>query len=135
MAPGYETFRRTIPVLALERRSGIAEVELCYSADEAVRQAERCLYCHIHPIYDSAKCVLCARCVDICPKHCIAFAPLDAVALDAALPAAVTQNGTEGLVAFLYDGEKCIRCGLCAVRCPTAAITMERFQFAEGADG
>jgi ferredoxin len=32
---------------------------------------------------------------------------------------------------FLYDEEKCIRCGLCAVRCPTTAITMETFRFDE----
>ena len=30
------------------------------------------------------------------------------------------------LSAMVKDDEKCIRCGLCAVRCPTDAITMER---------
>jgi formate dehydrogenase beta subunit len=137
MVSGYEKFSREIPVLPLERRSGIAEVELCYSPEQARRQAERCLYCHIHPIYDSDKCVLCGRCADICPEHCIRFAPLESVEVEHDSPAAVTQRwgDTAGLMAFLYDGEKCIRCGLCAVRCPTTAITMERFRFEEVASG
>lgn len=133
--PDYDKLVRDIPVLALERRSGIAEVELCYSAEEAMRQARRCLYCHVHPIYDSDKCVLCGRCADICPKHCIKFAPLEAVALEGEIPAALTGAGANGLTAFLYNGEKCIRCGLCAARCPTGAIMMERFQFAEEMNG
>jgi NADPH-dependent glutamate synthase beta subunit-like oxidoreductase len=137
MVPGYETLSRDIPILSLERRSGIAEVELCYTTEQAHRQADRCLYCHIHPIYDSEKCVLCGRCSDICPEHCIKFAPLDAVEIGPGARPAIAAGG-EGaveLTAFLYDEERCIRCGLCAMRCPTAAITMERFQFSEEAHG
>jgi ferredoxin len=33
--------------------------------------------------------------------------------------------------AILKDETICIRCGLCAERCPTGAITMERFFFRE----
>ena len=95
-------------------------------------QAERCLYCHIHPIYDSDKCVLCGRCADICPEHCIKFAPMDSVEVVDG-PRDVRAPGT--LTAFMYDEEKGIRCGLCATRCPTNAITMHRFQFAEAANG
>ena len=49
-------------------------------ADDAREQAERCLYCHVHPIYDGAKCILCNRCVDICPEHCLHFTPADEIA-------------------------------------------------------
>jgi ferredoxin len=32
---------------------------------------------------------------------------------------------------MVKDDDRCIRCGLCAVRCPTDAMTMERFQVQE----
>ena len=35
------------------------------------------------------------------------------------------------LSAMIKDDDRCIRCGLCAVRCPTDAMTMERFQVQE----
>jgi formate dehydrogenase (NADP+) beta subunit len=130
MVANYEKIRREIPVLPLERRSGIAEVEVCFTADQAHRQADRCLYCHVHPIYDSEKCVLCGRCADICPEHCIKFAPVEAVEIQHQARAQFTE-GTGARTAFLYNEEKCIRCGLCATRCPTGAITMQRFHFAE----
>ena len=35
------------------------------------------------------------------------------------------------LSAMVKDDEKCIRCGLCAIRCPTDAMTMEKFSITE----
>jgi NADPH-dependent glutamate synthase beta subunit-like oxidoreductase len=132
MTPGCETVARRIPVVPLERRSGISEVELPFTTDQAQEQARRCLYCHTHPIYDGEKCVLCGRCADICPESCIRFAAPEALELDAGTRDLLAVRAAEGPVtAYLYDGEKCIRCGLCAIRCPTAAITMETFHFAE----
>jgi formate dehydrogenase beta subunit len=132
LTPGCETIARRIPIVPLERRSGITEVELPFTAAQAQEQARRCLYCHTHPIYDGELCVLCGRCADICPEHCIRFASLDALDVDAEQRRMLeAHGGEEPVTVFLYDGDKCIRCGLCAVRCPTAAITMERFHFEE----
>jgi len=33
--------------------------------------------------------------------------------------------------AMLFDPTHCIRCGLCAARCPTEAVKMEAFRFTE----
>jgi ferredoxin len=33
--------------------------------------------------------------------------------------------------AMLLDPTRCIRCGLCAARCPTEAVKMEHFRFTE----
>ena len=128
-APRYEQLCRDIPITPLARRSGITEVESSYSLEDAREQAARCLFCHTHPIYDGSKCVLCARCVDICPEHCIHFAPAEALADADRVNALAPGDGP--LMAFLYSEERCIRCGLCAIRCPTGAITMQRFHFEE----
>ena len=32
---------------------------------------------------------------------------------------------------MIKDDDKCIRCGLCAIRCPTDAMTMEVFFYEE----
>jgi len=135
MLAGYERLdRETPPTLDIGRRTGIAEVETGYEPDAARRQAERCLVCHVQTIYDPEKCVLCNRCVDICPEYCLAIVPFESLDLDADLRDALTARAEAGglpLAAMVKDDERCIRCGLCAIRCPTDAMTMERFSITE----
>jgi formate dehydrogenase (NADP+) beta subunit len=132
---GFERLdRETPPTLDIGRRTGIAEVETGYDRDAAVRQAARCLVCHVQTIYDPEKCVLCNRCVDVCPEHCLAFVPFDAIDLpddERAALAARTEATALPLAAMVKDDDRCIRCGLCAIRCPTGAMTMERFSITE----
>ncbi len=136
MAEGYETCdRQTPPTVSLNRRTGISEVESCFSEEEARRQAERCLYCHIQTIYDPEKCVLCNRCVDICPEYCLKLVPLEELDIDLEAQQRILENANlqlgQPLAAMVKDDEKCIRCGLCAIRCPTDAMTMEVFHYEE----
>jgi NADPH-dependent glutamate synthase beta subunit-like oxidoreductase len=135
MIAGFEALdREAPPTLDLGRRTGIAEVETGYDAQQAWRQAARCLVCHVQTIYDPEKCVLCSRCVDVCPEYCLAIVPFESLALPEEqkqeLRARAEANGLP-LSAMVKDDERCIRCGLCAVRCPTDAMTMERFQITE----
>ena len=100
-----------------------------------MRQAERCLYCHIQTIYDAERCVLCNRCVDICPEYCLKLVPIEELNLEAEVRDRIVADAglslTGPLSAMLKDDEKCIRCGLCAIRCPTDAMTMEVFYYEE----
>ena len=138
MPEDYDHFgRQAPPTIDLNRRTGISEVESSYSESEARRQAERCLQCHVQTIYDPEKCVLCNRCVDICPEYCLRLVPVDQLDLDSEDTLRAQQfyglddvDGS-GLSAMIKDDEKCIRCGLCAIRCPTDAMTMEVFFYEE----
>jgi NADPH-dependent glutamate synthase beta subunit-like oxidoreductase len=136
MPEDYEKLpRESPPTESLDRRTGISEVESTYDDDAARRQAERCLSCHIQTIYDPQKCVLCNRCVDICPEYCLKLVPLSSLGLPQEQIDAATKmagfGGAETLSAMIKDDEKCIRCGLCAMRCPTDAMTMEVFYYEE----
>jgi formate dehydrogenase beta subunit len=135
MAADYEKFvRRAPPTLPMERRIGIAEVELLYPAPDAQTQALRCLKCHVSPVFDGDKCILCGGCADICPENCLRLVDVLALRGDERLQAAVLarygrmpQSGEQA--AIIKDETRCIRCGLCAVRCPTGAITMEKVEW------
>ena len=135
MAAGFEILdRQAPPTLPVGRRTGIAEVETGYGEEEARRQASRCLVCHVQTIYDPEKCVLCSRCVDVCPENCLAIVPFEQLDLPGEERRVLEEragNGGLPLSAMVKDDERCIRCGLCAIRCPTDAMTMERFQITE----
>jgi formate dehydrogenase major subunit len=124
----------TLPVLG--RKSIDSEVELGFSKEVAVKEAVRCLQCHIFTVFDRTKCILCGGCVDICPKYCFRMARLDEIKGDENLSKLVEslykislEEAQElNLATVIFKEEsRCIQCGLCVKRCPTGTITMEEY--------
>jgi NADPH-dependent glutamate synthase beta subunit-like oxidoreductase/ferredoxin len=131
--------RRQLPLLEVEARELREEVELRLPAPGAASEGSRCLHCWVNTIFDSSavqgsECIQCGGCVDVCPEQCIdlvtirrvAAASEDAVALlPNGAPAEIVQAPNGALL--LKDETACIRCGLCARRCPAGTITMQAF--------
>jgi len=140
--------RPQIPMLPLNRRTGVTEVEIGYNAETAMAEAQRCLHCWVNTVFegmpeDGTECILCGGCVDVCPESCLELVSLDRISFDEATTGQLAEFrellGVElddikadelGLIAgsaMLKDESRCIRCGLCAARCPAGTITMESF--------
>ena len=131
MTEDYEKKAHRHPMIALpEDRIGLGEVELSFSREEVTEQANRCLTCHTSPIYNGNLCILCGRCVDICPQKCLSFVPFSSIEIENGDKESILRNlGLDSggdMTVMIKDDDKCIRCGNCAYRCPTNAITMER---------
>jgi formate dehydrogenase beta subunit len=146
MAPGWDQLsRRNPPALESEQRaSSLDIVEMDFSDEEARRQAARCLRCNINTVFDTSTCIACNGCVDICPESLIRLVGLDQLRHNQQmmdLAAGTTGLTIEDLAGYsdeelqqlgaimLKDESTCIRCALCASRCPTQAIKMKKFEF------
>jgi NADPH-dependent glutamate synthase beta subunit-like oxidoreductase/ferredoxin len=142
MPQNWTKYQRTrVPSLPVNRRTGLTQTELGYSKDQGRIQALRCLECSINTIFDSSKCILCNGCVDVCPWNCLKIVRIDSLE-GKALPSLVDSflgkppdywatEKTPTAAAMIKDDTACTRCALCAERCPTGAITMEKFRFDE----
>jgi ferredoxin len=140
--------RPQIPMLPLDRRTGVTEVEIGFDEETAMAEAQRCLHCWINTVFegteeDGTACILCGGCVDVCPENCLQLVSLDRVSFDEVTIGQLAESrdllGVElddikadelGVIAgsaMLKDESRCIRCGLCAARCPAGTITMESF--------
>jgi NADPH-dependent glutamate synthase beta subunit-like oxidoreductase len=135
-----------IPALPIDRRIGVAQVELGYSEDQAQREASRCLHCWVNTIFEpkgeeyGTECILCGGCVDMCPEDCIELVSLDRLEADETLIKDLQEeydilikgeNTSETGAIMIKDEDVCIRCGLCAKRCPVGCITMEGYYASE----
>jgi NADPH-dependent glutamate synthase beta subunit-like oxidoreductase len=130
----YLRWQRQMPkLLPVDRRIGVSTVEVGYDEETAKEQAGRCLICTINPIFDGELCILCNGCVDVCPTDCLKLVPLSEVAGDEMVTAVIDRQTAvwPAASAMLLDPARCIRCSLCAFRCPTDAMTMETFRFTE----
>lgn len=134
---GYEGIPRIdIPTEDIAKRLADPRTSVEKGYDEALAQQEasRCLDCGINTIFDGERCVLCGGCVDVCPTLCLKLVPVKDLNLtpeQREAAAASMGEGWEESSIIIKDEETCIRCALCAQRCPTNTITMERMSFAE----
>ena len=150
MVAHYDEYSRlTVPALPIERRTGVAEVETGYTEQQARTEASRCLQCWINTVFEGneaegTECILCGGCVDVCPENCLSLVPLESFAfteeekerlerekevrsVDLQHISSAELSQVEGAV-MVKDETICIRCGLCAERCPVKTISMEAFE-------
>jgi ferredoxin len=140
--------RPPIPMLPLDRRTGVTEVEIGFDEESAIVEAQRCLHCWVNTVFegsveDGSMCILCGGCVDVCPESCLELVSLDRISFDQATTGQLAEVrqllcvelddikadelGVISGSAMLKDESRCIRCGLCVARCPVGTISMESF--------
>jgi NAD-dependent dihydropyrimidine dehydrogenase PreA subunit len=153
MAKDYDEYSRlAIPTIPLDRRTGIAEVEVGYTEEQAMQEASRCLKCWINTIFEGneaegTECILCGGCVDVCPEQCLELVPLSQLKIAESDTGKIRERVGQDPITLQHltpeelpsgvgsvmvkDETICIRCGLCAERCPAHTITMEGFEVFE----
>ena len=146
MAEGWErTPRSNPPVIDATKRSASLDIiEESYPAGEAHRQASRCLRCNINTVFDTSTCIACNGCVDVCPQSIIKLVGLSELCKEdrwlemISTSLEISREELRGMDkrdldtlggVMLKDESTCIRCAMCASRCPTHAITMKKFEF------
>ncbi|MBE0447516.1 MAG: FAD-dependent oxidoreductase [Actinobacteria bacterium] len=104
-----ERRRAHMKAIPLEKRlKGFTEVELGFTEEEAVREANRCLVC------DNENCSGCAMCARTCPMH--------SIEVERTGP----QETERKVLKYNVDLTKCLFCGQCAEVCPTKALVMSK---------
>ena len=122
------------------------EVELGFSAEQTVREVERCLNCDVQPVFRAPLCIECDACIDICPVACLTItrdaeneselrSMLTVAAENLEEPLYISEPLAQTGRIMVKDEDLCVHCGLCAERCPTAAWNMEKFDLRLGRAG
>ena len=120
--------RQEMPKLTKgERRGLFLEVNRGYETAQAVAESDRCLKCNFNIEIIGELCIICGGCVDVCPMDVIHLVDMADIVDDGSIPGVAEAKKWEQGVAFFLDETACIRCALCVIRCPTDAITMNRY--------
>jgi NADPH-dependent glutamate synthase beta subunit-like oxidoreductase/ferredoxin len=130
--------RRLMPHVDLKKRFKKLdiEVELGFTAEQAIQEVERCLNCDIQTIFAASLCIECDACIDVCPVNCLTItedgdesdlrtrlsAPAENHEQDLYVSGELPQTGR----VMIKDEDLCVHCSLCAERCPTGAWDMQK---------
>jgi NADPH-dependent glutamate synthase beta subunit-like oxidoreductase/ferredoxin len=130
--------RRLMPHVDLKERFKKLdiEVELGFTAEQAVQEVERCLNCDIQTVFSAPLCIECDACIDICPVNCLTMTENGGEAELRTRLSAPAENPEQALYVsadlpqtgrvMVKDEDICVHCGLCAERCPTGAWDMQK---------
>ncbi len=130
--------RRLMPHVDLKQRFKQLdiEVELGFTAEQAVQEVERCLNCDIQTVFKADLCIECDACIDICPVNCLTITKdgeEDELRTRLSAPAENHEQAlyvSDGLPhtgrVMIKDEDLCVHCSLCAERCPTGAWDMQK---------
>ena len=130
--------RRLMPHVDLKERFKKIdiEVELGFTAEQAVQEVERCLNCDVQTVFTADLCIECDACMDICPVNCLTITEngdeddlrtrlrAPAENRDQALYVSAELPQTKRVM--VKDEDLCVHCSLCAERCPTGAWDMQK---------
>ena len=130
--------RRLMPHVDLKERFKKLdiEVELGFTAEQAIQEVERCLNCDIQTVFSAPLCIECDACIDICPVDCLTMTTNGDEADLRSRLTVPAENLTQALYVsadlpqtgrvMVKDEDLCVHCGLCAERCPTGAWDMQK---------
>ena len=75
--------------------------------------------------------------MDVCPSYCLSMKSLDQLEENGDVTTLVhrefgdTEVASDDCSVMLFDPLKCIRCGMCSIKCPTGACKMSTNDFVD----
>ncbi|MBE9535159.1 MAG: FAD-dependent oxidoreductase, partial [Proteobacteria bacterium] len=117
---------------ASERVKTQEEITLAFEEEQARQQAARCRQCNTQTIFDRSRCLLCGTCVATCVHNSLKIVRMTEIYGDQEVQRLTktmekVSPQASGMAAIIKDENRCVRCGICARRCPGYAITMAEF--------